>query len=121
MQTLCRNLNILYYNPIYKNYTNLIIKVHMYEHNILLYKSLLIITMTQIILYTTTGCHLCNIAKRLLFKANQQIPFDIINTEISNDRILVFIYGESIPVIEFENVKQLNWPFKLGDIISNLS
>ncbi|NQY51223.1 MAG: glutaredoxin family protein [Piscirickettsiaceae bacterium] len=77
--------------------------------------------MAQIIIYTTAACHLCDIAKKLLVKANQHIPFDIINTEISNNKILVSLYGKKIPVIEFENGKKLDWPFRMGDIISNLS
>ena len=77
--------------------------------------------MSQIIIYTTAGCHLCDIAKELLVKANDKISFNIIDMEISNDDSLISLYGKTIPVIEFEKGKQLNWPFKLKDIIFNIS
>lgn len=77
--------------------------------------------MTRVILYTTAGCHLCDLAKDLLLQANQQIPLTIIDTEIGDDDELVSLYGTTIPVLEFENGKQLNWPFELNDIISLLS
>ena len=77
--------------------------------------------MTEITLYSTGGCHLCHIAKKLLLQANQQIPLTIIDTEISDNDTLITLYDTTIPVIKFEGGRQLNWPFKLSDIISNLS
>ncbi len=77
--------------------------------------------MIQVILYTTAGCHLCDLARNLLIKANQQIPLTIIDTEIGYDATLIDLYGTTIPVIEFNEKKQLNWPFELKDIIYDLS
>ncbi len=77
--------------------------------------------MTRVILYTTAGCHLCELAKELLLQAKQQIPLTIIDLEIGDDDDLVERYGTTIPVIEFADGKQLNWPFELDDIISHLA
>lgn len=75
--------------------------------------------MTNVILYTTTGCHLCELAEALLLQAQQQITFTIVSIEISDDDELVADYGTTIPVIEFQDGSQLNWPFELDDILKN--
>jgi len=77
--------------------------------------------MTRIILYTTAGCHLCELAKELLLQAKQQIPLTIIDIEIGDDDELVAKYGTTIPVVEFADSRQLNWPFTLDDILSQIS
>jgi len=77
--------------------------------------------MTKIILYTTAGCHLCELAESLLLEAKQQCPLTISSTEIGDEDALVARYGTSIPVIEFEDGSQLNWPFELDSILLKLS
>lgn len=77
--------------------------------------------MTDVILYTTAGCHLCELATEILLQANQQSPLTIIDTEIGDDDELVDRYGTTIPVIEFEDGSQLNWPFDLADVMAKLT
>jgi len=76
--------------------------------------------MTSVILYTTAGCHLCDLASDLLLQANQASPLTIHYTEIGDDDDLVAKYGTTIPVVEFANSRQLNWPFTLDDILSQI-
>ena len=77
--------------------------------------------MIRIILYTTAGCHLCELAETLLLQAKQQYSLTIVATEIGDNNELVARYGTTIPVIEFDNGSQINWPFELDDIIAQIN
>jgi len=77
--------------------------------------------MIRIILYTTAGCHLCDLAEALLLQAKQQCSLTITHTEIGDDDALVARYGTTIPVIEFADGSQINWPFELNDIIAKVN
>ena len=77
--------------------------------------------MIRIILYTTAGCHLCELAEALLLQAKQQYSLTILATEIGDNDELVARYGTTIPVIEFEDGSQINWPFELDDIIAQIN
>jgi len=72
-------------------------------------------------LYTTAGCHLCELADDLLQQINQRFPLTISYTEIGDDDELVAKYGTIIPVVEFANGQQLNWPFTLDEIITQIN
>jgi glutaredoxin len=77
--------------------------------------------MIPVILYTTAGCHLCELADNLLQQINQNLPLTIKHTEIGDDDELVEKYGITIPVVEFANGHQLNWPFTLDEIIAQIN
>ena len=67
-------------------------------------------------LFTTSGCHLCEMAVIELKKLQKigRIEF-IKEIEISNSDKLMEKYGVSIPVVKvFEH--ELCWPFDLGDL-----
>jgi len=70
--------------------------------------------MTKVILYSTEGCHLCELALDLLHQLQKPIEITII--EIGDNDDLVELYGTSIPVVEFTNGQQLNWPFTLQEL-----
>jgi glutaredoxin len=74
--------------------------------------------MSKVILYSTEGCHLCELALGLLHQL--QKPIEITLVEIGDDDHLIEQYGTSIPVVEFTNGQQLNWPFTLQDLNSAL-
>ena len=76
--------------------------------------------MIPITLFTTTGCHLCELANDLLLQINLSSSLAITYTEIGDDDELVARYGTSIPVVEFADGSQLNWPFTVNDIIAKL-
>jgi glutaredoxin-like protein DUF836 len=77
--------------------------------------------MIPVILYTTAGCHLCELAEDLLLQANLSSPLTINYTEIGDDDKLVEKYGTTIPIVEFTNGHQLNWPFTLDEIIAQIN
>ncbi len=76
--------------------------------------------MTNIILYTTAGCHLCELADRLLQLLAQQYRVNIMASEISDDDQLLARYGIHIPVIQFADKTELTWPFDKADIETKL-
>ena len=67
---------------------------------------------TQITLYHTDGCHLCDHAVTLL----QQASIEYQKVDIISDKKLIDLYSCTIPVIERNvnnNVTFLYWPFSL--------
>lgn len=76
--------------------------------------------MNTLILYTTAGCHLCELADDILQRLAQQHPLTIIATEIGDDDELVERYGIRIPVVQFSDKTELGWPFDQLDIDKKL-
>jgi predicted DCC family thiol-disulfide oxidoreductase YuxK len=74
--------------------------------------------MTQLVLYTTSHCHLCEQALVLLIRLKEQYAINWITKEISDDDDLIEKYGIRIPVIQrIDNQSELNWPFSENDIV----
>jgi len=74
--------------------------------------------MTQLILYTTSHCHLCEQALALLINLKDQYAINWQTKEISDDDNLIDKYGIRIPVIQrIDNQSELNWPFSADDIV----
>jgi hypothetical protein len=74
--------------------------------------------MTQLVLYTTSHCHLCEQALTLLINVKQQYAINWLTKEISEDDDLIEKYGIRIPVIQrVDNQSELNWPFSAEDIV----
>ncbi|WP_257285482.1 glutaredoxin family protein [Endozoicomonas sp. SESOKO1] len=69
--------------------------------------------MTQLTLYTTTGCHLCEQAEQMLNFLQKQHVCRWVAKEISEDDRLVDLYGVRIPVIASAEGRELAWPFTL--------
>lgn len=63
-------------------------------------------------LYTTAGCHLCELAYEILLQSGVAIT----PVEIGDDDALVKRYGILIPVVKFADNSELNWPFEQHDI-----
>ncbi|MGF1720899.1 glutaredoxin family protein [Vibrio kyushuensis] len=69
----------------------------------------------MITLYSTEGCHLCEMAFELL-KASQ-VSKEIQVVDIAFDETLFYRYGVTIPVVKFEQ-SELNWPFDSQELQS---
>jgi len=65
--------------------------------------------MISVTLYTTEGCHLCELAVAEIHSLDPSIK--ITEVEIGDDDALTEQYGLLIPVLESAAGKQLNWPF----------
>ncbi len=63
-------------------------------------------------LYSTSACHLCELAAGLL----EQVGEDFCEVDISESDALFARYGLTIPVLRTEDGRELNWPFTAEDL-----
>lgn len=69
-------------------------------------------------LYTTSACHLCELAEGML----QELNLVVQTIEIADDDALMARYGISIPVLKrLDTQAELPWPFTIPDIVQFLS
>lgn len=69
----------------------------------------------QLYLYSTSHCHLCELAYVLILQAAD--PSNVNLIEIADDKVLLAEYGLRIPVLKrIDTNAELNWPFNLVDI-----
>ena len=77
--------------------------------------------MSEVQLFTTRGCHLCEEAELLLLQAAQSLPVTVMAVEISEDPALVERYGIRIPVVRRQDDgRELGWPFDLDGLLQFL-
>lgn len=64
-------------------------------------------TAKSLLLYTTPGCHLCELAEEILHGVGARFnPVDI-----ADDPSLIKRYGVRIPVVADQTGRELGWPF----------
>lgn len=73
--------------------------------------------MIAVELYTTAGCHLCDLAYEILMRSDLLIT----QLEIGDNDELVERYGILIPVVKFADNSEFSWPFDLQDIATKAS
>lgn len=74
---------------------------------------------TQLVFYTTAGCHLCEQAAVLLEELAQLQDIAVIPVDISSDEALVTLYGIRIPVVKNQATdEEIGWPFRLEELLS---
>ena len=70
---------------------------------------------TRLILYSTSHCHLCDLARSLLISSTKAFTLELI--DIAENELLLEQYGVRIPVLLRDDTKvELNWPFNENDI-----
>ena len=72
--------------------------------------------MATLYLYTTLGCHLCEIAEELVIASLGDRAFQLVKVEIADNDDLMDRYGLRIPVLALDKqkdarCKELGWPF----------
>jgi hypothetical protein len=73
--------------------------------------------MRTIILYSTLGCHLCELAKEQLEPLIGQYELHLEEMDIANDEGLMEKYGVKIPVLQLQfSQNELFWPFDTAGI-----
>ena len=71
----------------------------------------------KVYLYSTAGCHLCDLAKAILWPLLVKHQFRLMEVEIADDDDLIARYGVRIPVLGSPlSERELNWPFTVNDI-----
>ena len=56
--------------------------------------------MTTVVLYGKEDCHLCDDARAVIERVRADIPFDLVERDITSDDALHRRYLERIPVVE---------------------
>lgn len=71
----------------------------------------------------TSGCHLCEVAERLVRRIAPSMGVQVQHTDIASDDALVDTYGIKIPVLRSiaGGKSELNWPFDEESLIAWLS
>lgn len=71
----------------------------------------------------TSGCHLCEVAERLVRRIAPNLGANIQHIDIASDDALVDAYGMKIPVLRTQEGKtsELNWPFDEESLIAWLT
>lgn len=67
----------------------------------------------DLILYSTEGCHLCEMAFDLLCEVGLQQNVDIVDIAFNDE--LFSRYGVTIPVVKVKDA-ELNWPFDISQL-----
>jgi hypothetical protein len=75
----------------------------------------------DLILYSTAGCHLCELAVELINELKKDMDFTLNIIEIGDNDELVETYGIRIPVVKFNDNSELNWPFSADDLSSKIN
>ncbi|MGB1296980.1 MAG: glutaredoxin family protein [Psychrobium sp.] len=66
----------------------------------------------DVILYSTDGCHLCELAQEQL--ETLKVRYQVV--DIIDDNELVERYGVRIPVVLNSKQQELGWPFELPQL-----
>ena len=56
----------------------------------------------EVVLYTASGCHLCEAARRVIGTAREELGFELREVAIDGDPNLETEYREWIPVVEID-------------------
>jgi len=66
----------------------------------------------QLLLFSTSGCHLCELAKEVIWPLLDEFSLHLNECEIADSDALIEAYGVRIPVIKLVGSEQdLGWPF----------
>lgn len=71
-------------------------------------------------LYHTSGCHLCEKAKDLLWPLLSEYSIELTECDIAESDALIEIYGARIPVLRLADGVELAWPFDTPTLINFL-
>jgi hypothetical protein len=68
--------------------------------------------MISLVLYSTAGCHLCELAEAQLHEAVQVFDLAWRNVDIANSAELMELFALRIPVlVEPDSGRDIGWPF----------
>lgn len=63
----------------------------------------------EVVLYTAAGCHLCDAARRVVFRARDELGFELREVAIDGDERLEAEYREWIPVVEIGGTRRFSY------------
>ncbi len=63
----------------------------------------------RVVLYSRPGCHLCDVARRVLVAERQDHPFELDEVDVQGDEDLERVYGIRIPVVEIDGEERFEY------------
>ncbi len=70
---------------------------------------------TNLVLYSTDHCTLCEEALELLFSMPELQGFSLQVIDVATDPMLTELYGERLPVLS-SGIVELDWPFNAATV-----
>ncbi len=68
-------------------------------------------------LYSTSNCHLCELAEALVIEAEHQHDIQYETIEIADDPTLYALYEIRIPILKrLDNHAEISWPFSIENL-----
>lgn len=75
----------------------------------------------ELLFYTTSQCHLCELAEALLVSTPMPTPIPVDVVDIAHSKELVERFGTRIPVLQRSDTEQeLDWPFTRDQLLTFL-
>jgi hypothetical protein len=75
----------------------------------------------ELLFYTTSQCHLCELAEALLANTPMPAPIPVDAVDIAQSEELVARYGTRIPVLRRNDTgAELDWPFTRDQLLTFL-
>jgi hypothetical protein len=74
------------------------------------------VSLTTLILYTGSGCHLCEQARAVAEPVVAQAGWSLVEHSITGNAELTAAYGIRIRVLRTPDGRELGWPFSAGKI-----
>lgn len=72
--------------------------------------------MAHLVLYSTSGCHLCEEAQRLIYRT---LGYTVPEVDVAADEELLEHYGIRIPVLLRTDTRaELGWPFGADEVLA---
>ena len=72
---------------------------------------------SNLVLYTTAGCHLCTEAEQMLVSLQTAGQLYFVAVDIAGQEVLAERYGLTIPVVRNPATgAEIHWPFQVEDI-----
>ncbi|MEX2474412.1 glutaredoxin family protein [Marinobacter sp.] len=73
----------------------------------------------ELLFYTTSQCHLCELAETLLVNTPMPAPIPVDVVDIAQSEALVERYGTRIPVLRRDDTgAELDWPFTRDQLLT---
>lgn len=71
----------------------------------------------KLLFYTTSGCHLCDQALKVIRSSLSRTRYELEMIEIADSDALIEAFGTKIPVLEKQSTgHNLCWPFNAKDV-----
>jgi glutaredoxin len=74
--------------------------------------------MSEVILYTRVGCHLCEDAEAVLRRLRAERPFELRLVDIDRDPELADRYGVRVPVVAVDGVEHFEYEVPADQLVT---